>query len=162
MNNFLAASVVITTVALAGSSASAQMSEESARANLIPFYQALNAENAKDAPELIRQSTTPGWLTCRGNDLCSSREEVMAAMGQRLRAIPDLKWEIKEVLISGNHVIVRGEATGTPAGELMGTPTNGKSFKLMSLDVHTIDGGKIARTYHVEDWQGAFRQVSQK
>jgi hypothetical protein len=40
----------------------------------------------------------------------------------------------------------------------MGTPTNGKSFKLMSLDLHTIDGGKIARTYHVEDWQGAFRQ----
>jgi hypothetical protein len=44
----------------------------------------------------------------------------------------------------------------------MGTPTNGKPFKLMSLDLHTIDGGKIARTYHVEDWQGAFRQVSQK
>jgi predicted ester cyclase len=162
MNNFLAASVVLTTVALAVSPASAQMTEESARASLVPFYQALNAANAKDAPELIRQSTTPGWLTCRGNDLCNTREEVMAAIGQRLRAIPDLRWEIKEVLISGNHVIVRGEATGTPAGELMGTPTNGRSFKLMSLDVHTFDGGKIARTYHVEDWQGAFRQVSQK
>lgn len=162
MNNFLAASVVLTTIALAGSPASAQMTEESARASLAPFYQALNAANAKDAPELIRQSTTPGWLTCRGNDLCNTREEVMAAIGQRLRAIPDLKWEIKEILISGNHVIVRGGATGTPAGELMGTPTNGRSFKLMSLDVHTFDGGKIARTYHVEDWQGAFRQVSQK
>jgi predicted ester cyclase len=162
MNNFLAASVLLTTVALSGSPASAQMTEESARASLTPFYQALNAANAKDAPELVRQSTTPGWLTCRGNDLCNTREEVMAAIGQRLRAIPDLKWEIKEVLISGNHVIVRGEATGTPAGELMGTPTNGKSFKLMSLDVHTFDGGKIAHTYHVEDWQGAFRQISQK
>ena len=87
---------------------------------------------------------------------------IMAAISQRLRGIPDLKWEIKEVLISGNHVIVRGEATGTPAGEMMGTPTNGKSFKLMSLDLHTIEGNKIARTYHVEDWQGAFRQVAQK
>jgi predicted ester cyclase len=162
MNNFLAASVVISTVAIAGSSAPAQMTEESARASLIPFYQALNAAHAKDAPELIRESTTPGWLTCRGNELCNSREEVMAAIGQRLRAIPDLKWEIKEVLISGNHVIVRGEASGTPAGELMGTPTNGKSFKLMSLDLHTFDGGKIAHTYHVEDWQGAFRQMSPK
>jgi hypothetical protein len=54
-------------------------------------------------------------VTCRGNDLCNTRDEVMAAIGQRLRGIPDLKWEIKEVLISGNHVIVRGEATGTPA-----------------------------------------------
>jgi hypothetical protein len=42
----------------------------------------------------------------------------------------------------------------------MGNPTNGKSFKLMSIDVHTLEGGKIARTYHVEDWQGAFRQLS--
>lgn len=162
MNKFFAAAVATSALAFAASSASAQMSEEAVRANLITFYKALNAANAKDAPELVKQSTTPGWMTCRGNESCNSREEVMAGIGQRLRAIPDLKWEIKEVLISGNHVIVRGEATGTPAGELMGTPTNGKSFKLMSLDLHTIEDGKIARTYHVEDWQGAFRQMSQK
>ena len=162
MNKTLTASLITATLALAGSPAFAQMTEESARASLVPFYQALNAVNAKDAPELIKQSTAPAWVTCRGNDLCNTRDEVMAGVGQRLRAIPDLKWEIKEVLVSGNHVIVRGEATGTPAGELIGTPTNGKSFKLMSLDIHTLEGGKIARTYHVEDWQGAFRQVSQK
>ena len=162
MNKFLAASAFVSIIAFAGAPASAQMNEEAIRASLVPFYQSLNASNAKDAPELIKQSTTPNWVTCRGNDLCNTRDEVMAAIGQRLRGIPDLKWEIKEVLISGNHVIVRGEATGTPAGELMGTPTNGKPFKLMSLDLHTIDGGKIARTYHVEDWQSAFRQVSQK
>ena len=98
---------------------------------------------------------------CRGNDLCNTREEVIAGIGSRLKAIPDLKWEIKEVLVSGDRVIVRGEATGTPAGNFMGTTTNGKSFKLMSIDVHTIEGGKIARTYHVEDWQGAFRQLSE-
>ena len=32
----------------------------------------------------------------------------------------------------------------------------------MSIDIHTLDGGKIVRTYHVEDWQGAFRQLSEK
>jgi predicted ester cyclase len=162
MNKFLAASVAISTLAFAASSASAQMSEEAARANIAPFYKALNAVNARDAPDLVKQSTTPGWVTCRGNEACNTRDEVVAAIGPRLRAIPDLKWEIKEVVVSGNHVIVRGEATGTPAGELMGMPTNGKSFKLMSLDLHTMEGDKIARTYHVEDWQGAFRQMSQK
>ena len=162
MNKVLIASPVIAAFAFSGSAASAQTAEESARATLVPFYKALNAANVQEAPELIKQSTTPEWVTCRGNDLCNTRDEVMAGVGQRLKAIPDLKWEVKEVLVSGDHVIVRGEATGTPAGELMGTPTNGKSFKLMSLDVHTLEGGKIARTYHVEDWQGAFRQVSQK
>ena len=45
-------------------------------------------------------------------------------------------------------VEVRGEATGTPAGELLGVPHGGKSFKLMSIDVHTVEGGKIVRSYH--------------
>ncbi len=162
MNKVLAASFTVAALAFAGSPASADMTEQAARASLVPFYKALNAVNVNDAPELIKQSTAPEWVTCRGNDLCNTREEVMAGVGQRLRAIPDLKWEIKEVLVAGDRAIVRGEATGTPAGELMGAQTNGKSFKLMSLDVHTIVDGKITRTYHVEDWQGAFRQVSQK
>ena len=162
MNKVPTASLVIAALAFAASPASAQMTEEAARASLVPFYKALNAVNAKEAPELIKQSTTPEWVTCRGNDLCNTRDEVMAGVGQRLKTIPDLKWEIKEVLVAGNRVIVRGEATGTPAGELMGAPTNGKSFKLMSLDFHTLVGGKIVRTYHVEDWQGAFRQMSEK
>lgn len=162
MKKIVTAALVITASVYAHSPASAQTADESARASLIPFYKALNAANAKDAPELIGQSTTPEWVTCRGNDLCNTRDEVMAGVTQRLKAIPDLKWEIKEVLVSGDRVIVRGEATGTPAGELMGTATNGKAFKIMSLDVHTMQGGKIARTFHVEDWQSAFRQVAQK
>jgi predicted ester cyclase len=149
-------------VAIVASPASAQVTEESARASLTPFYKALNAAYVNEAPDLIKQSTAQDWVTCRGNDLCNTREEVIAGIGPRLKAIPDLKWEIKEVLVSGNRAIVRGEATGTPAGNLMGTATNGKSFKLMSIDVHTIEGGKIVRTYHVEDWQGAFRQLSQQ
>ncbi len=159
MKTILTASAAIAALVLTVSAASAEMTEEAARNTLVPFYKALNAEFAKDAPELIRQSTAPDWKTCRGNEACNSRDEVMAGIAQRLKTIPDLKWEIKEILVAGNHVTVRGEATGTPSGELMGTPVNGKSFRLMSIDVHTIEGGKILRTYHVEDWQGAFRQL---
>ena len=161
MKKIPSALVAATIAALAAEPASAEMTAEAARATVTPFYNALNAAFIKDAPELIKQTTTAGWVTCRGNDLCNTREQVIAGIAPRLAAIPDLKWEIKEVLVSGDRVIVRGEATGTPAGNFMGTTTNGKSFKLMSIDVHTLDGNKIARTYHVEDWQGAFRQVSE-
>jgi hypothetical protein len=161
MKRVLTASVATTVVAFAGSPVSAQMTAESARDALAPFYNALNAAFIKDAPELIKQATAPQWVTCRGNDLCNTRDEVVAGIGSRLKTIPDLKWEMKEVLVSGNRVIVHGEATGTPSGNFMGTTTNGKSFKLMSIDVHTFEGGKITRTYHVEDWQGAFRQLSE-
>ena len=147
---------------LLASSASAETSTEAARASVAPFYKALNAEFAQDSPDLIKQSTAPQWVSCRGNDVCNSRDEVIAGIGQRLKSVPDLKWEIKEVLVSGNQVTVRGEATGTPAGEFMGAPHSGRSFKLMSIDVHTLEGGKMVRSYHIEDWLGAVRQLSAK
>jgi predicted ester cyclase len=141
-------------------SAGSEISAEAARASVAPFYKALSAEFAKDSAELIRQSTAPQWISCRGNDICNSRDEVIAGVGQRLKSVPDLKWEIKEVLVSGNQVTVRGEATGTPAGEFFGAPSTGKSFKLMSIDIHTLEAGRIVRSYHIEDWLGAVRQLS--
>lgn len=120
-----------------------------ARATVAPFYKALNAEFAGQSPDLIKQATAAGWVSCRSNDVCNTRESV-----------PDLKWQIKEVLVAGNQVTVRGEATGTPAGDFMGAPHGGKSFKLMSIDTHTIEDGKMVRSYHVEDWMGAVRQLT--
>jgi predicted ester cyclase len=162
MKRLSAACAAVAAIGLLASSAQAEIGAEPARASVAPFYKALNAEFAKDSPELIRQSTAPQWMSCRGNDICVSRDEVLAGMGQRLKSVPDLKWEIKEILVSGNQVTVRGEATGTPAGEFMGVPYTGKSFKLMSIDVHTLEGGKMVRTYHIEDWLGAVRQLSAK
>ena len=43
-------------------------------------------------------------------------------------SVPDMKFDIKEVLVAGDRVIVRGEVTGTPAGELFGVPTRARAF----------------------------------
>jgi predicted ester cyclase len=162
MKPIFAVCAAVAALGLMASSARAEISAEAARDSVAPFYKALNAEFANESAELIKQSTAPQWISCRGNDLCNSRDEVIAGIGQRLKSVPDLKWEIKEILVSGNQVTVRGEATGTPAGEFMGAPHTGKSFKLMSIDVHTLEGGKMVRSYHVEDWLGAVRQISAK
>jgi predicted ester cyclase len=149
-------------LSLASQVAAAQTAEQSARAVVAPFYDGLNAAPGKDVAGVLRQATAPDWVSCGANDVCGAREQVIAAIAGRHKAIPDLKWEIKEVLVSGNRVTVRGEATGTPAGEFMGVPHGGQSFKLMSIDVHTIEAGKLVRSYHVEDWLGAVRQLSGK
>jgi predicted ester cyclase len=155
-------SVLVAGASLLISPAGADTSVDAARASVAPFYRALNAEFATDSADLIRQATAPDWVSCRGNDVCNSRDEVIAGIAARLKSIPDLKWQIKDVLVAGNQVTVRGEATGTPAAEFFGTAPTGKSFKVMSIDVHTLQGGKIVRSYHVEDWIGAIRQISAK
>jgi predicted ester cyclase len=159
MKRLLALCAAVTELGLVILPARADMSIETARASVAPFYKALNAEFAGQSPDLIKQATAAGWVSCRGNDVCNTRDEVIAGIGQRLKSVPDLKWEIKEVLVSGSEVTVRGEATGTPAGEFMGAPHSGKSFKVMSIDVHTVEGGKMVRSYHIEDWMGAVRQL---
>lgn len=140
--------------------AAAQTAEQAALAVVAPFYDGLNAAPGKDVAAVLRQATAPEWVSCGANDVCGAREQVIAAIAGRHKAIPDLKWEIKEVLVSGNRITVRGEATGTPAGEFMGVPHGGKSFRLMSIDVHTVEAGKLVRSWHVEDWLGAVRQLS--
>jgi predicted ester cyclase len=62
----------------------------------------------------------------------------------------------------GDRVIVRGEVTGTPAGDLFGVPHTGKSFRIMAIDIQTIQDGKIARTYHIENWLSALGQLRAK
>jgi hypothetical protein len=57
MKKIVSLSVAIATLVFAAAPASAEMGVEEARTTLVPFYKALNAEFAKDAPELIRQST---------------------------------------------------------------------------------------------------------
>lgn len=131
---------------------------EEAREIVAPFYRALNAGN--DAIALVNQATSPDWLSCNGTDSCKRRDEVGAAIAALHKSVPNLKWEIKEVLLSGDRAIVRGEASGTPAGTFMSVPPGGRSFRIMSIDIHTIKDGKLIEAYHVEDWMGAVRQLS--
>jgi predicted ester cyclase len=76
--------------------------------------------------------------------------------------IPDMKFEIREVLVADDRVIVRGEVTGTPSGELFGVPHSGNSFRIMAVDIQTIRDGKIAKTYHLENWLSAIGQLRAK
>ena len=74
--------------------------------------------------------------------------------------IPDMKWDAQEMLRDGNRVIVRSIASGSPKGDFMGMDLDGsKSFKIMTIDIHTVEGGQIKQVYHIEDWATAISQL---
>jgi len=76
------------------------------------------------------------------------------------KLIPDLKWDVQEMIQEGDKVVVRSIASGSPKGDFMGTPTDGsKSFKIMTIDIHTVVGGKIKQAYHLEDWAVGMQQL---
>ena len=88
------------------------------------------------------------------------RDELIKQIQGFHKLVPDLKWEPQDIIEAGNRFIVRSRATGTPKGPLFGVDGKGKSFTLMSIDIHEVAGGQIVRVYHVEDWAGALRQLS--
>ena len=130
-----------------------------ARSLIAPFYDALNNPAAKDVAALVTSVAAPEWRSYAGETQSKSREEFIAQAIGFGKLIPDLAWTIKEVLVAGDRIIVRSEATGTPAGEFMGVAHRGARFSIMTIDIHTVADGRLVRAHHVEDWAGAIRQL---
>jgi predicted ester cyclase len=131
------------------------------RAVVEGFYvRVLSSTTAPDLTERMSQALAPNWESIGDyTGAKKSREQFAGQLQGFGKLIPDLTWKIEELIEAGDRIIVRGRATGTPVGELFGVPPSGKKFEIMSVDIHTLEGGKIVRTYHIEDWAGALRQL---
>jgi predicted ester cyclase len=135
------------------------LTEEQARAIVAPLYEALNEPTKKDVLALLANATNPDYQSCSTNSDCLSRDQLAGVFTALGKIIPDLHWTIKDIWTSGNRIVVRGEATGTPTGELYGVKPTGKSFKTISIDMFTVKDGKLATAYHVENWMAATEQI---
>ena len=157
--------IVAATIAMCPLVGSAQsLTEGQARAAIAPWYALFNQPVQGDMRTLQEQVLTADYESCwcylPGE--CWGRETSIKVVGGFAKSIPDMKFEIKEVLVAGDRVIVRGEVTGTPSGELFGVPHTGKSFRIMAIDIQTIRDGKIAKTFHMENWLSALGQLRAK
>ena len=111
------------------------MTRDDARTLIAPFYDALNAPASKDVRALVEGVASPDWRSFSGEGVSKGRDEFIQQVTGFGRLIPDLAWEIQEVVADGDTIVVRSVASGTPAD------------------------GKLVRAHHVEDWAGALRQL---
>src|ERR1700719_4448022 len=153
-------------VLLTGASAvSAQgLNEGQARTIVAPWYSLFNVASRGDVEAIQEQVLTADYESCSGYlpGECWDHDTSIKVVGNFANSIPDMKFDIKEVLVADDRVIVRGEVTGTPSGDLFGVPHTGRSFRMMAVDIQTIRGGKIAKTYHIENWLSALGQLRAK
>src|SRR5271168_2324015 len=150
---------------VSASAASAQgLTEVQAQAVIAPWYSLFNVATRGDVKAIQEQVLTTDYESCSGYlpGECWGRDISIKVVSNFANSIPDMKFDIKEVLVAGDRVIVRGEVTGTPAGDLFGVPHTGKSFSVMTIDIQTIKDGKIAKTYHMENWLSALAQLRAK
>jgi ketosteroid isomerase-like protein len=142
----------------------ADFTEQQARALIAPWYSLFNIATRGDVRAIQEAALTEDYESCAGYlpGECWGRETSIKVVSNFASTIPDMKFEIREVLVAGDRVIVRGEVTGTPSGELFGVPHGGKSFRILAVDIQTIRDGKIAKTFHMENWLSAIGQLRAK
>jgi len=137
------------------------LSEQRARDLIAPWYSLFNVATRGDVRAIQEAVLTEDYESCAGYlpGECWGRETSIKVVSNFANTIPDMTFEIKEVLVADDRVVVRGEVSGTPSGELFGVPHSGKSFRIMAVDIQTIRDGKIAKTYHMENWLSAIGQL---
>lgn len=139
-----------------------ELTVERARKIVAPLYDALNQPRTKDVHALLEQACHEDYQSYSTNEEWLSRDALADVFREMGVSVPDLAWEVKDVMVIGDRVIVRGEATGTPAKEFFGVRPSGRSFKTIAVDVFTVRGDKLASAYHVENWAAAMQQVQRK
>ncbi len=136
-----------------------QLTVQAAKRIVGPLYDALNQPQRKNVGDLLAQACHPDYRSYSTNEEWLTRDQLADVFKQIGAIVPDLSWSIKDIWTSGDRIVVRGEATGTPVGELFGARPTGRSFKTMAIDVFTVRGDKLASAYHVENWVGAMQQI---
>jgi len=137
------------------------LGEQQAHDLIAPWYGLFNVATRGDVSAVQEAVLTEDYESCAGYlpGECWGRETSIKVVSNFATTIPDMTFEIKEVLVAGDRVVVRGEVTGTPSGDLFGVPHSGKSFRIMAVDIQTIRDGRIAKTYHMENWLSAIGQL---
>lgn len=122
------------------------------------LYRAFGDHN----PDLIDQAVTADW------------DDIPLAPGQQpgpasfkpivqsfIDAMPDVKIVIHDLIQVPGKIGVRAEITGTHQGTLMGLAPTGKQVSFAIHEFHELEGGRVRRTWHLEDWFSLFRQIGQ-
>ena len=120
----------------------------------------MNGPATKDVKALFAQAVTEDYKSYSTNEKFLTLDQIVGLFSAIGVAVPDLKWEVLDIIPVGDRIVVRGKATGTPTGDFLGQKPTGKSFDTMEIAVFTVRAGKLASAYHVENWVEALQQMA--
>jgi steroid delta-isomerase-like uncharacterized protein len=108
---------------------------------------------------LVDQALAPDWAAHPALRTGSGPAGWKAAIAHLRGAFTDLTVTIEDVVVAGDRVAVRAVTRGVHTGELLGVPGTGHPVGFRSADFHRLTRGRIAATWHLEDYFGLARQL---
>ena len=126
-------------------------------ATLRRFYDSINAGDVDRFGELladdfVEHEETPG--------LAPTKEGVKEFFRMYIAAFPNLRFDVEDILASGDKVVARVRVTGTHEGEFMGMPATGKSVDVQAIDIVRFgDDGLAHEHWGVFDAMAMMQQL---
>lgn len=130
-----------------------------AEATVRRFYEAMNTGDGS----LLDEVLAPGWESTPPRPGQGPGPEGFKPVLAWLRAVfPDLTITQEDIVVSGDgdRVAVRSVTRGTHSGEMFGVPATGRQVEFPAFDFHHLQGGRIVRSWHLEDNAGLLSQLS--
>jgi predicted ester cyclase len=88
------------------------------------------------------------------------RDDVIAVQRQDVDAVPDLHWEVEELLFDRDRIAVRAVNTGTPTKEWLGVPPSGASFRIVEYAIYRVERQRFVQMTALHDSGELLRQLA--
>ncbi|MFC5061869.1 ester cyclase [Actinomycetospora atypica] len=129
------------------------MSTEDLRSFYGRYLAELNAHETGRMDEFIHDEPTL-------NGSPGTRDDVLAVQRQAMAAVPDLHWELQELLVDGDRLAARLVNTGTPAREWLGAAPTGASFRIVEFAIYQVRDGRFLHMTALHDGEELRRQLA--
>jgi steroid delta-isomerase-like uncharacterized protein len=128
--------------------------------NLLTTRKLCDAWNAHDAGRyaaMLDQSHV--WESDTLPAPARGRQAAQEAMQMYVHAFPDLRFDIEQMLASGDHVVTRWRSTGHHRAELMGISPTNRRAEIHGCTVSEFKHGKVAHAWVYWDTGHLLRQL---
>ena len=115
-------------------------------------------------PAQLAELTHPDF---KRHDLAGALPEVSGTDGpvnlvqMVLHAIPDIHYEIVQIVAKDDRAAVHLRGTGTHRGEFLGLAGTGKRIEWNGINIYRFEEGKVIETWQLLDVWGLMRQMRQ-
>jgi steroid delta-isomerase-like uncharacterized protein len=121
------------------------------------FYVAMNNRDLKDVMSRLADGVIDHQLPA---EMPAGKEGSAAFFTMMFDSVPDMKFEILDMLISDNKVAIRSRVTGTQTGTFLEMPATGKPFDVEDIDIFEAnDDLKITQLWGIFDLAKMMQQV---
>jgi steroid delta-isomerase-like uncharacterized protein len=132
------------------------MSSEENKALVRRFFEETSRGNLDVLDELMSESYVDHNLP---PGLPPGREGQRQLIRSYLRAFPDLRFTIEDLIAEGDKVVTRGHYQGTQQGEFLGIPPTGKQVNVALIDIVRLADGKLVEHWIEADNLGMLQQL---